>query len=375
MNKALLYTNNLKNREFDKKGALNLSQATPALKQPNLNKLGDGSGLKDSGCPTPSKTDSSGCLCIWSHAGSFLLLSAFFILNTKCAPVFAPLILIAIAGYAANLIWKKRGFFISLGLLIAASIYSIRSGIDPFWSSVFSASIAVSWLLIFLGKQEADEAIRELQASLSEEIRENIAERERLNRLYAQTKHSLEISEKERGKIKERCETLSQDVCAYQRKEAAFQHAIEDAQAQLLKSQQTNIIPQEEPDPEEKELQHQYSLLREQFEEKSQALDIARKEAFRLENELMALQKTQEEKGVEIGEEELSLMRDLQKLEEERFDLESQVASLQEFISTLLAPKKKTTRSRKTAENQEGLPLLIQEKIDQTMLSDPSESY
>lgn len=53
------------NREFDKKDALNLSQALPARKQPDLNKLGDGRRLKVGGCPTRSKTDSSGCLCLY----------------------------------------------------------------------------------------------------------------------------------------------------------------------------------------------------------------------------------------------------------------------------------------------------------------------
>jgi len=38
-------------------GALNLSQAKLALKQRNLNKLRDASGLKFSGCPTLAKTD------------------------------------------------------------------------------------------------------------------------------------------------------------------------------------------------------------------------------------------------------------------------------------------------------------------------------
>ncbi len=51
---ANIYPNNLKNWEFDK----------PAQKQHNLNKLCDACGLEDSGCPTPSKTNSSGCLGI-----------------------------------------------------------------------------------------------------------------------------------------------------------------------------------------------------------------------------------------------------------------------------------------------------------------------
>jgi len=59
-----VYTNNPEGREFDKECALNLSQAQPAAKQPNLNKLGDGDGLQIQRLPTQSETDLRGCLCI-----------------------------------------------------------------------------------------------------------------------------------------------------------------------------------------------------------------------------------------------------------------------------------------------------------------------
>ena len=55
-----VYRNNLKNREFDKEGALNLSQAQPAPKQLNLNKLSDAGGSQIEWLPTPSKTAFSG---------------------------------------------------------------------------------------------------------------------------------------------------------------------------------------------------------------------------------------------------------------------------------------------------------------------------
>jgi chromosome segregation ATPase len=353
---------------------------------------------------------------LWNQAGPFLLLSAFAILIFKCASFFSWLLLTAIAGYAANLFWKKRGFYLSLMSLAAVSIFTIQSGVDPFWSSLLSTSIALSWLLIFLGKQESEafildreekiktlkenqrlleKQLREVKASLSEENKENVAERERFNRLYAQmtlelsqAKHSLEISEKERDKLNERCEILSQDTFAYKQKEIAFQHSLEDAQSQLLKlkNQQlveldkenkpvsTNIIPQEETDLQEKarveQVQHQYTLLREQFDEKSEALDQARKELFRVENEFLALQKMHQENALEIFDEDRFLMKDLKRLEEECADLEIQVSALQELVSALLSPKKRTVRSRESMENQERLPLLIQEKIDQTISSD-----
>jgi chromosome segregation ATPase len=353
---------------------------------------------------------------LWNQAGPFLLLGAFAILIFKFAPFFLLFLLASIAGCAANLLWKKKGFYFSLLGLAAASIHTIRLGIDPFWSSLLSASIALSWLLIFLGRQETEtffleraekmkalkenqhsleKQLREVKASLSEETKENIANRERLNHLYGQAtvdlnqaKHFLEISEKERKKLNERCETLSQDVFAYQQKEIALQHALEDAQAQLLKlkNQQlveqiqeskpisTNIVPQDENDPQERvrlaHVQSQYILLREQFDEKSEALDLARKDLFRVENALLTLEKTDREKFLEISDEEKFLLQELKRQDEECADLEAQVLALQEFISSLLSPKKRTIRSRKSSESQERLPLLIQEKIDQTISSD-----
>lgn len=344
-----------------------------------------------------------------NHSGPFLLLSAFVILTSKCAPFFLPLLLTVFIGYAANLLWKKRGFYFSLALLAIGSIYTIHSGVDPFWSLLLSFSIALSWLLLFLGREESEaiawhreekikilenkqglleEELREAKASLTEENKENILAKERLNHLYAQTaldltqvKQALQISEKEREKLDERCETLSQDIFAYQRKEIAFQRALDDAQTQLLKlkNQQlaiaTNIIPQEEINPHEKEqLEHvkqQLGLLREQFDEKSEMLGKTRKELFQVENELLALKRSHEEMNFEAWEEELQTLHDLKKLEEECSDLEVLVCNLQEFISVLLSPKKRTIRSRKPLDkNQERLPLLIQEKIDQAISID-----
>jgi len=46
-------------------GAVNLSQAMPALKQINLNKLSGGSGSQIQWPPTQAETDSSGSLCIY----------------------------------------------------------------------------------------------------------------------------------------------------------------------------------------------------------------------------------------------------------------------------------------------------------------------
>ena len=57
---ATLYTNNLKNREFDKEGPQNLCSERATI----VNRQGASENKNDETNPTQSKTDSSSCLCI-----------------------------------------------------------------------------------------------------------------------------------------------------------------------------------------------------------------------------------------------------------------------------------------------------------------------
>ncbi len=323
-----------------------------------------------------------------SQSGPFFLLAAYAVLIDKWVHFFWPMLMTAIIGYSATLIWKKRGFYFSLAALLPVTLYMLFRGPEPFWSSLIAACTGVSWILIFLGGQEADnffekkekrekgligrcealeEELRQALNSLSQENKKSIAEREDWNRVYTEAadglsavQRSLEASEKERDDLSEKC-------CAYQRKEVALQHALDDAQAQLiqLKNQEKPIILQEENCPEEQmqlsQMQGQHGLLREQFDEKSEVLNQTRKELFHMENAFLALQKAQDEKALTSSEENLGLMKDLKELEEQCTDLEAQVQNLQEIITSLSAPKKRVTRTRKLRED---LPDLIQEKID-----------
>lgn len=337
-------------------------------------------------------------ISLWSQAGPSLLLGAFSVVLFKCAPHYWPLTLTAYLGYGAIRLFAKKGFILSLiALAVVAGLFFRAEEIV--WPLLLTFSIALSWMLIFLGGKEKEvfylgcaetiqdlekecstlqEEVRKAKSSLSLENKEMIAEKERLNALYSQTALKLEQAEKECEKLSEKCESLSKDLSSSQRKEAAFQHALNDAQEQLLKLKNesaskvdvSTIVPQEEGNAEEKarieQVQHQYANLREQFDEKSQALDLARKELFRVENDLLTLQKVTEESACEVSDEELVLMNNLLAMEEECEALEAQVSSLQEFISSLLTPKKRAVRSKKGAKSEEELDEIIQDKIDQT---------
>jgi hypothetical protein len=305
----------------------------------------------------------------WSQSGPLLLLGAFAVLVYKSAPSFWPLLITALVGYSACIGWKKKGLYYSIALLMAAAFFTISRGATGFWTSMLSLSIGCSWLLILLGKQEMDQFYKETEA-LEEQLRqaaklhaEQHKEKEHLNRHYAATAQALEGSEREKEQLNQRSHELGRQVLQ-------LQHALEDEQAQLshLKNQQNPPVVKQEEDPEEKlqlsQVHRQLALLREQFEEKSDTLDKTRKELFHIENEFLALQKSQEEKALEAAEENLILVKDLNQFEEERRDLETQVQNLQEIITILQTPKKRVVRTRKL-KVREDLPDLIQDKIDQ----------
>ncbi len=121
-----------------------------------------------------------------------------------------------------------------------------------------------------------------------------------------------------------------------------------------------------ETDPEEKfrleQLQYQFAALRGQFEEKSEALNQARRDLFRVENEFLALQIAEEEKKYEPSPEDAAYLRDLKTLEENCKELELQVTALQDFISALLLPKKRANTKKTKELVQELLPGLSRKK-------------
>lgn len=176
---------------------------------------------------------------------------------------------------------------------------------------------------------------------------------------------------------------MTQEIQGYQRKEKAFQVALEDAQAQILKYKYAEsakpapvvnpIVPQEcalekmEPQLEMRQLEHQHALLKEQFEEKGEALSKARKELFLLESQLAVLQKESEEKMAEVSAEELAFQMQFQALTDECQDLEAQVAAMEEIITGLLVTKKAPAKPRKAKSKakKDLLPDILQDAIDQ----------
>jgi len=310
----------------------------------------------------------------------------------KYAQNFWLLLVAAILGCALTWVWKKSGLILSLLLLSCALVASMR-GSELFWSVVFATSIALSWLLLFLGHKEAlfliqmreetmvslkemnAEALKHvarLEAAVSRSQMEMVSSLEELKdqlrtvQLHLSSVRSqLEQEEKEKASWQQKHEQLLIEISSYQRKEKAFQHALEDAQNQLLKQkyaeQEEKLEPSEESSTQM--LRAQHALLKEQFEEKSDALHQIRKALFSMESQYLTLQKENEEKACCLSHEDAALTNYILKMQEQCEELESEVYTLQELVSVLLSSPKKASVPRKRKnkkEAQEDLFLMMQ---------------
>lgn len=285
------------------------------------------------------------------HLAPLLLLGGFAAILIHNAPSYLPLIFATLLGYLLTRYGQKIGLYIALAAIIISAIFVMRKEATLLWPLGLSLSIALSCWLLFLSRKEAD--------AIFEEREERIAElKNQSHALEKQVRDGKLLLAREMGE-RQKFQAL------YLEKNVLIEKPLPVATvSQQLPVEQSVIVPMEE---EEQEVlaRHQLALLREQFEEKSQALDRTRQELFQVENLLLALQKDSEEKNYELLEEDLSFMKDLRTLDTECCNLEEQVAILEEWITILLSAKK-TSRPRRSKSKEPSLPLLLQEKIEQT---------
>ncbi|GEM_PF-3448794 len=346
-----------------------------------------------------NKEMKSAKISLWSRSGPGLLLAAFAVFLFKTAPFYWPLTLTSFLGYAFIRLWKKKGLIFSLIGLCFVFTLSLRSHHEHFWISTLSLSIALAWLLIYLGGQDAEafmekreealEALMQQKQELEKQVRDIktslSAEKHKSNLQASESLHALtkaaqlkEIFYKEKQTLLDKCNVLSKNVSFHLSNESNLQQALNRAEAQIteLRKQlleqakkheealfktQVNIESSfsEEEQLQTRQLQSQLSLLREQFDEKSDALDQTRRELFATENALLTLQKACEESRYEMSEEVMHYSRDLKSLESTYIEMENQVLVLQDIISVLLTTKTRTAASTKTRASQKKLPRLF----------------
>jgi hypothetical protein len=280
------------------------------------------------------------------NLGPICLLLGLLAALLKYAEPLWPLIAVICAGFF--LVWKgkKNGYLFSL-LLLGAAVFAVRREAGMLFPALLSSAAALSWLLMLLGDRELQGLIqkqREESAALQNDKEEAIAQ------MQAQMKENEDWARKH--------EQLALEM-------ASCQHALEEAQAQLLIYKQTPtpaIIPQqEEEDKSLHWLQIQHAQLKEQFDEKSEVLHQTRKELFSLESQYLHLQREQQERACSFSEEDAAALRCIQQLQQECQNLRDEILALQDLVSLLLQPKKASlSRKRKNAKAaQEDLFLMM----------------
>jgi len=328
-------------------------------------------GQQESQASASDKADHSGKSL---RLGPALLLAAFAALFLKTSSIYWSFPLIGAVGYLSILFLRKTGFFFSL-LLLSASLFLFKTPSLSF-SLFLALSISLSWWLILsfeerrlsleknlLSLEEQKSAWEQEQkeaknsyATLSHEIRslrEQKGAWELAKREVASLRTEITVAKIDEKKFQERCVELEKQLVERasaleqaNRETVQLKEELAAAKAKSEEKPEPTLIPLEETE-DEKPLQYLYANLREQFEEKSVALDAARKELFHIENRLLGIQKEKEEDLAENSEEEKLLLTALKKVE----DLEGEVTALQEIVTILTTPKKRTTRAKKGADS------------------------
>lgn len=148
---------------------------------------------------------------------------------------------------------------------------------------------------------------------------------------------------------------FEKQISFYQQEKESWQQVLEQTRKQASEFlselneirvshyQLSLLISQPKIQEKKQTVEHHYKQLREQFDEKSAVLDETRRQLFFVENQLLALQKAQEEQAVEENPELRSLFSYISALEKDRLDQELEIDALQ----SLLASEKPKPRVRK----------------------------
>ncbi len=194
----------------------------------------------------------------------------------KSAPEVWPIAITAFLGYAAIAIWKKWGLVLALSALIAVAVLW-----PSLWMAVLSMSIACSWLLILLKDTEVADAAKTEKESI-----------ETKHTLQLRETHASFVTEKQRLRVM--VDRSDEELKRANERIEALVRALEQKPEPAPVQEATviaSVVPQSQNPEPDVPMEHKYRALEQQFYEKSQLLDVARKDLFRVENELLSLYK------------------------------------------------------------------------------------
>lgn len=254
----------------------------------------------------------------WAFLGPMICIFTLFIFLIKgsSSPVFLPLIMLL--GVPLCWRWHIWGVVVSVGLVVGTliSYYGELPLDERFWFLGMGFSTSMALFITALSFEEVESLVDSIQL-------ESRSRLENLWKVDEKQKYTAEELKKKRDQV-ENLERINR----------SYQKLID-----LSTQEHIETKAGDEPSAEAK-----YRQLREQFEEKSNVLNVTRRELFHAKEQILKLQKEHEEmKLYQLSEVECALERHLVQMEKEHAELEAnhalEIEALQSMVSDILQEK------------------------------------
>ena len=253
--------------------------------------------------------------------------------------------------------------WIGIGLLVSTCLLSaFKFDHLSFWSAGLGMALGVGLFLVILVHKPEEKKVQPEEQNNPWQLK--------FLELQSQTNQTVEDLNTENKRLQQKQFRAEERCTSYQKLVDVHQGEIDQLKkdaiglGQQLIEKERKIaelqLARLEPDlfdAEKRQTEHSHRELKKQFEEKSQALEQTRNRLFRVESQLLLVQKEKEEQSRQPNLSESRLIHQLKQLEEDKKKLETELVSLQQIVSELSLSKPKP-RKKVVKEGSESHDLL-----------------
>ena len=244
--------------------------------------------------------------------------------------------------------------------------------------------LSLAWQESSSLKEEAEKERRQLMASIEGAQSQSLfylQQKQSAETSYAEMKMQLDavLKEKEEKQnnfleqfrlFQEREDVMKKEDEVRQRELSSLQIQLEEVKKErdLLQEEKESLALHEDESSSLTHYEILYKQIKEQFEEKSETLSETRKHLFSVENELLVLQRKQQENLLDEDTDMSSLIETIGQLVYECQDLRQQVTVLEEIVS-IVQQKKKSPRIKREANTSVDKLLTSAKQIQDSLFS------
>lgn len=290
--------------------------------------------------------------------GPFML--ALALMATSLYPIFIPMswLIGALLWPATAFLYRWKGFALAGVVVASFFVGNYPEGMNALYSLALFASFGLSALTLILVQDfngilfgnlekkalESQDLIENLKGALSEmefsyeQLRQkNSEELEALEEKYQkQFQEQVNLLKVDKQRLQILSDTLKEEAEKKDKQLTFVKSVIREYVSEKMTTPDLFAKPAEDEIENHTELKNLYRQLKEQFEEKANALKDSRKELFLIETKLLTLQKENEIRDLDLSGSELTLIHQMIHLEKEKDELELQIKHLEELVTELL---------------------------------------